>query len=76
MVRIFLALSRYGVELSRKRLARHDLAALEDDGGASEDEVDCSGDVAVAVELAVGVRVKSVLESVEGALVVDGEVGA
>lgn len=41
------------VELIRKRLTRPDVAALEDNGGGSEDEINCSGDVAVAVELTI-----------------------
>lgn len=57
------------------RTADDEAAVLEDCGGVAEDEVDGAGDVAVAVELALGVGVKGVLVAVHGAPVEDHLVG-
>ncbi|KAG6428526.1 hypothetical protein SASPL_112778 [Salvia splendens] len=75
LVRVGFALRRDGVVLPSQRLARLDAAVLEDRGGVAEDEVDGARDGAVAVELAVGVRVEGVLVGVEAAAVEDGAVG-
>lgn len=53
-----------------------DVAVLEDSGGVAKDEVDGAGDVAVDVELAVGVDVEGVLVGDHVAVVEGGEVGA
>lgn len=58
-----------------ERLPHHDHAVLEDGGGVAEDEVDRAGDDAAAVELAVGLRVESVLVALEPAVDEDGAVG-
>lgn len=76
LVNIGFTLGRNGVELVSQRLPGLDVAVLENDGGVSEDEVDGAGDVAVAIELAVGVGVESVLETVDQALVEHGHIGA
>ena len=55
--------------------ARVEAAALQHGGGVAEDEVDGAVDVAVAVELAEGVRVQRVLVPREAAAVEGGEVG-
>lgn len=50
-------------------LSDDELAVLEDSEGVAEDEVDGAGDGAVAVELALGLDVESVLEAVHCAVV-------
>lgn len=75
LVRVFLALCSYGHKLVGHGLPRHDVAILEDDGRVPEDEVDGARDVALTVELAVGVGVEGVLVCVEGAPVEDRLVG-
>lgn len=71
MVRVDFSLGGDGVLLVGHRLPGEDVAVLEDDGGVTEHEIDCSNDVAFAVELAVRVCVKCVLETVESASVED-----
>lgn len=48
-----------------------DVAVLEDHSSIAEDEVYGACDIALTVELAVGVGIESVLEGVERAPVVD-----
>ncbi|GER53625.1 transducin/WD40 repeat-like superfamily protein [Striga asiatica] len=72
LIRVLFTLGRDGHELVGQRLTWHDPAALENDGRISEHEVDCSGYVTIAVELAIGVRVERVLKSVERAPVENG----
>lgn len=52
-----------------------DVAVLEDSGGIAEDEIDGAGDVAVDVELAVGVDVKGVLVGDHVAVIEGGKIG-
>ena len=68
------ALGCHGVLLAGHRLPDVYVAVLEDHGGVAEDEVDGAIDVAVAVELLLGVDVECVLVALEAALVVDREV--
>lgn len=51
-----------------------DVAVLKDGGGVAEDEVHGAVDVAVAVELPLGVREEGVLVASEAATVEDGEI--
>ncbi|BAS71791.1 Os01g0312600, partial [Oryza sativa Japonica Group] len=64
------------VALVGERAARVEVAALEDDGGVAEDEVDGAVDVALAEELAEGVDVEGVLVADEAAPVERRQVGA
>ena len=73
--RLLTALGCDGVLLAREALSGHDLAVLEHHGPVSEDEVHGACDVALAVELALGVGVEGVLVAVDGAAVEDREVG-
>lgn len=75
LIWIFLSLGRYCHKLIGHGLPRLYVAVLEHNTGVAEDEVDGARDVAVAVELAVGVRVQGVLKGVERAPVVDRLVG-
>lgn len=74
LVRIEFPLSGEGVLLPGDGFLREDVAVLEDDGRVPEYEVYRAVDVAVTVELAVGVRVERVLKGVEPAPVEYGEV--
>jgi hypothetical protein len=56
-------------------LSDQECAVLEDGCGIAEEKVDCTGDGAVAVELALGVDVKRVLVPVHRAVVEGGKVG-
>jgi hypothetical protein len=76
LARIVPALRGDGVLLARQRHARPEVAALEHGGGIAEDEVHGAVDVAVAVELAVRMRVQRVLVPGDAAAVDDGAVGA
>lgn len=69
------ALSRDDVLLIVKGLSEVEDAVLEDDGGVAEDEVDCTGDDAASVELAVGLDVESVLETFETTVHEHGPIG-
>lgn len=71
---LLAALGRDGVLLAREAPPGDDLAVLEDHGAVAEDEVDGARDVALAVELALGVGVEGVLVAVDGAAVEDREV--
>lgn len=75
LIRVFLSLSCDGDKLVGQGLSRLDVAALVDDCRISKDEVDGAGDVALTVELTVGVRIKGVLEGTERAPVEYREVG-
>lgn len=76
LVRVLSALGGEDVLLVCVGFSRVEVAVLEDDGGVAEDEIDSAVDVALAVELAERVDVKSVLVADEAALVKCGEVGA
>lgn len=76
MINVGFTLGRNGDELVGQRLPGLDVAVLENDGRISENEVDGAGDVAVAIELAVGVGIESVLETVYQAPVEYGHIGA
>lgn len=71
-------LIRVGSSLSCDRVcvttwtASEDVAVLKNGGGVSENEIDGSVNVAVAVKLAVGVNVECVLVGFETALVENG----
>ncbi|RHN43754.1 hypothetical protein MtrunA17_Chr8g0391301 [Medicago truncatula] len=47
----------YGVLLVAHWFSDKDVAVLKDSNGVTEDEIDCSIDVAVTVELTVGVNI-------------------
>ncbi|CAA6664802.1 unnamed protein product [Spirodela intermedia] len=76
LVGVRSALRRDGILLVAHRLPHEDVAVLEDCHSVAEDEVDGAVDVAVAVELALGVHVERVLIALEAAAVEDGEVRA
>ena len=76
LVRVGAALGGNRVLLLAHRPPRVDHAVLEDYGGVAEDEVDGAVDVALFVELTLGVDVEGVLVALEAAAVEDGEVGA
>lgn len=73
LVRVGSSLGR-DVVLIRGAFSGRDVAALENDGGVSEDEVDGAGYVGLTVELAFGESVECVLVSVDGASVDNGHV--
>ncbi|KAH0470260.1 hypothetical protein IEQ34_001818 [Dendrobium chrysotoxum] len=75
LVGVFAALSCKNGVLIGVGFAGVKIAVLEEGGGVAEDEVDGAVDVAVAVELAEGVDVESVLVADEAAAVEGGEVG-
>lgn len=74
LIRVGFALGCDGVLLAGEGLSGEDVAVLEDDGGVAEYEVHCPVDVALAVELAVGVGVERVLKRVHLTAEEDGEV--
>lgn len=76
LIRVGSALRCDGVLLAWHRLPDVDGAVLDDGGCVAEDEVDGAEDLAVAVELALGVDVESVLVAFEAAPVENGVVGA
>lgn len=61
LVRVLPVLGRDRVLLERHRLPGVDGAVLEDDGRVPEDEVDGPVNVALAVELALRVRIEGIL---------------
>ena len=76
LVRVCSSLRCYCVFLLGEGFSGVDHAVLEHRCGVAEDEVDGAVDVALFVELALGVGVESVLVALEAAAVEDGEVGA
>ena len=71
LVGVGASLGGDGVLLAGERPTQVYVAALNDGDGVPEDEVDGAIDVAVAVELALGVDVEGVLVSLEAAAVED-----
>lgn len=69
LVWVCSCLCRYRVLLVAHGFPNEDVAVLEDRYGVAEDEVYGAVDVAVAVELALGVDVESVLVPLEAATV-------
>lgn len=76
LIWVFLSLSSDGVELIGKRLPWLDVAVLEDHSSIAKYEVYGTCNVAFFVELAIGVGVKGVLESIKWTLVEHGLVRA
>lgn len=74
-MRILPPLCCDGHFLERQWLPCEDLALLQDGGAVAEDEVDCAGDAALAVELPERVGVQGVLVSFHAAPEEGGLVG-